>query len=67
MKIFTSILAGVVGGFILGIALSSMIGTFGMVFLNQPIGIKFLPYITALLCAIVVPMWSKKDKAVKHS
>ncbi|MCU9595739.1 DUF5957 family protein [Caldibacillus thermolactis] len=56
MRIFIAIIVGLLGGFILGVALSSFLGIFGMTMLNQPIGIKFLPYYTALLCAIVLPI-----------
>ncbi len=55
MKIFLAILAGLIGGFMIGIALSSSIGIMGMLFLNQPIGIKYLPYFTALICAMIAP------------
>lgn len=57
MKILLGILVGTIGGFILGIALSSMIGVLGMALFNEPIGIKYLPYFTAMLCGIVVPIW----------
>lgn len=62
MRTFLTILVGLLGGFVIGIALSSMIGIFGMLFLNEPIGIKFLPYFTALLCAIIVPMIEQKSR-----
>ncbi|MCR2822295.1 DUF5957 family protein [Lederbergia panacisoli] len=67
MKLIISIFVGIIGGLVLGIALSSMIGIFGIVFLNQPIGIKYLPFYTAILCAVVVPIWNNKVKTVKHS
>ncbi|WP_342389194.1 DUF5957 family protein [Salinicoccus bachuensis] len=61
MRIFLAMIVGVVGGFILGIALSSMIGVLGMMVFNQPVGIKYLPYFTALGCAILVPMIDHKS------
>ncbi|WP_249315662.1 DUF5957 family protein [Bacillus sp. FJAT-49711] len=67
MKLFSAIFISVIGGFILGIALSSIIGIFSVIFLNQPIGIKYLPFYTALLCAVVVPIWHNKVNTVKHS
>jgi Family of unknown function (DUF5957) len=60
MKTFIAIIIGVIGGFILGLALSSFIGIVGMILFDQPIGIKFLPYYCSVICAIIVPMWSKK-------
>ncbi|GFZ80387.1 hypothetical protein GCM10010978_21840 [Compostibacillus humi] len=60
MRLFLSVFIGLVGGFLLGIALSSMIGIIGMWFIGQPIGIKYLPYFTAILCAIVVPALDQK-------
>ncbi|GGB50037.1 hypothetical protein F3157_11590 [Virgibacillus dakarensis] len=60
MRNFLAIIVGLIGGFILGIALSSFIGVFGMIVFDKPIGIKYLPYFTALLCAILVPLWSNK-------
>lgn len=60
MRTFLAILIGLVGGFILGIALSSFIGIVGMTFFDKPMGVKFLPYYTAIICAIIVPLWSKK-------
>jgi hypothetical protein len=60
MRLFLSVFVGLVGGFLLGIALSSMIGIIGIWFVGQPIGIKYLPYFTAILCAIVVPAIDQK-------
>lgn len=65
MKIFVAIIIGLIGGFILGVALSSFLGIFGMTVLNQPLGIKYLPYITAFICAIVLPVLEYK-KQVKQ-
>lgn len=65
MKIFVAIIVGLVGGFILGVALSSFIGILGMTVLSQPLGIKYLSYITAFICAIVLPVLEYK-KQVKQ-
>lgn len=65
MKIFVAIIIGLIGGFILGVALSSFIGILGMTVLSQPLGIKYLPYITAFICAIVLPVLEYK-KQVKQ-
>lgn len=60
MRIFLAVLVGFIGGFILGIALSSFIGVFGMILFDTPIGIKYLSYFTAMLCAVVVPIIDQK-------
>lgn len=65
MRLFLAVIVGFIGGFILGIALSSVIGVFGMMLFHEPIGIKFLPYFTALLCAIVVPYIDTKSQTKK--
>jgi len=58
-------IVGVVGGFILGIALSSFIGVFGMMFFDQPMGIKYLPYFSSFICAIAVPYMDSKTMKEK--
>ncbi len=64
MKIFIAMIVGLIGGFILGIALSSFIGVIGVAVFDKPMGIKYLPYLTSFLCAIVVPMIEyKRSKA----
>ncbi|WP_404450997.1 DUF5957 family protein [Virgibacillus necropolis] len=62
MRTFLAILVGLFGGFILGIALSSFIGILGMTFLGEPIGIKFLSYYTAFICAVLVPILDQKSR-----
>lgn len=61
MRIFLSILVGIIGGFVLGIALSSFIGVLGMILFNEPMGIKYLSYYTAFICAVVVPIIDQKS------
>ncbi|TFJ92361.1 DUF5957 family protein [Lentibacillus salicampi] len=61
MRIFLGILVGLIGGFVLGIALSSFIGVLGMILFNEPVGIKYLSYFTAIICAIVVPIMDQKS------
>ncbi|QGH33730.1 hypothetical protein GI584_06730 [Gracilibacillus salitolerans] len=63
MRTFIAIIVGLLGGFVLGIALSSFIGILGMTLFNTPIGIKFLPYYTAIICAILVPFLDHKQKS----
>jgi hypothetical protein len=61
MRVFAAVLLGVLGGFVLGIALSSVIGIVSMGVFNQPFGIKFLPYFTAVICAVLVPVIDQKS------
>lgn len=61
MRIFLGIIVGLIGGFVLGIALSSFIGVMGMMLFNEPLGIKYLSYFTALICAVVVPIIDQKS------
>ena len=56
------LLVGCIGGFMLGIALSELIGVFGMVLFDKPIGIKYLPFYTAILCVVLVAIISQKGK-----
>ncbi|PWA11927.1 hypothetical protein DCC39_08285 [Pueribacillus theae] len=68
MQLVLAVFTGAIGDFILGIVLSGFIGVFGMFLFDEPIGIKFLPYFTAFLCAIVVPIWTNKKipKSFNH-
>jgi hypothetical protein len=61
MRIFIAILVGIIGGFVLGIALSSFIGVLGMILFNEPMGVKYLSYYTAIICAILVPIIDQKS------
>ncbi|KRG16757.1 DUF5957 family protein [Lederbergia galactosidilytica] len=65
MRLFLAVIVGIIGGFILGIALSSFIGIWGVVLWNEPMGIKFLPYFTSFICAIIVPMIELKSQ-IRH-
>ncbi|KRG15699.1 hypothetical protein ACA30_04985 [Virgibacillus soli] len=65
MRLFLAVIVGIIGGFILGIALSSFIGILGVVLWNEPMGIKFLPYFTSFICAIIVPMIELKSQ-IRH-
>ena len=65
MRVILGIIVGIIGGFILGIALSSFIGIFGMVFFEQPMGIKFMPYVISFICAIAVPYMDSKTMKEK--
>ncbi|MDT9025192.1 DUF5957 family protein [Rossellomorea yichunensis] len=61
MRTFAAIILGLIGGFVLGIALSSVIGIISMGLFNQPFGIKYLPYFTAVICAILVPVMDERS------
>ncbi|GIN58533.1 DUF5957 family protein [Lederbergia ruris] len=63
MRLFLAVIVGIIGGFIVGIALSSFIGILGMVLWNEPMGIKFLPYFTSFVCAILVPLIDHKSQS----
>lgn len=60
MRLLLSILVGIFGGFILGIILSEFIGILGMTIFQKPIGIKYLPFYTAILCTLIVLIYNKK-------
>ncbi|WP_430786612.1 DUF5957 family protein [Virgibacillus flavescens] len=65
MRIFIATIVGLVGGFVLGIALSSFIGIIGMLVFQEPMGIKYLSYFTAIICAVVVPIMDRKSREVR--
>ncbi|RIW29203.1 hypothetical protein D3H55_19605 [Bacillus salacetis] len=67
MRLFLSILVGLFGGFVLGIALSSVIGIISMTVFGEPFGIKYLSYFMAGICAVAVPIMDQKsmDRGVK--
>ncbi|WP_066186970.1 DUF5957 family protein [Gracilibacillus timonensis] len=62
MRTMLAIIIGIVGGFIVGIALSSLIGIIGMTVFGVPLGIKFLPYYMAVICAVLVPIVDSRRK-----
>ncbi|WP_174615488.1 DUF5957 family protein [Virgibacillus ihumii] len=61
MRMFLGIFVGLIGGFVLGIALSSFIGVLGMILFNEPLGIKYFSYFTAIICAVVVPIIDQQN------
>lgn len=56
MRIFVAIVINLVEGFIAGIVLSDVIGIVGFTLFDRLVGIKFLPFYCAVVCAIVVPI-----------
>lgn len=68
MRTFIAIIVGLIGGFIIGIALSSTIAILGMILFNEPIGFKYLSYFSAIFCAILLPIIEQKNRLnKKHS
>lgn len=63
MRTFIAMVVGLIGGFILGIALSSWFGILGMALFHQPVGIKFLPYICSAVFAVLVPIWDRRHES----
>lgn len=66
MRTFIAILVGLIGGFVLGIALSSFIGITSMLVYDEPFGIKYLSYYTAVFCAVVVPLADLKGRKAEQ-
>ncbi|WP_078378498.1 DUF5957 family protein [Sutcliffiella halmapala] len=62
MRTFITIIVGIIAGFILGIALSSFIGIAGHILVQKPLGIKYLPYYTSIICAVLVPYLDAKSR-----
>lgn len=60
MKTLVYAFAGMIGGFLLGIALSSLMGIIGMMLFKQPVGIKYLPYFTAVFGAVILPALARR-------
>lgn len=55
MRILATILIALVAGFIGGIILSEIIAIIGYVGFDRLVGIKFLPFYTAIASAIIAP------------
>ncbi|WP_020574219.1 DUF5957 family protein [Actinopolymorpha alba] len=53
-----------VGGFIAGIVLSEIIGILGMLIFDDAVGIRFLPILLAVLCAVLAPI---ADQRIRRS
>lgn len=64
-SIFIAIIIGFISGFILGIVISEWMGIYGMAALNQPIGIKFLPYVIAVIFAALASVIDYKSNNKK--
>lgn len=56
MRLMIASVVGLIGGFIIGVALSSFIGIISFKLFLKPFGIQYLPYICALAGAVVVPV-----------
>lgn len=66
MRTFIAIIVGLIGGFIIGIALSSTIAILGVILFHEPIGFKYLSYFTAIFCAILLPIIDQKSRLKKN-
>ncbi|GAB2540514.1 DUF5957 family protein [Gracilibacillus alcaliphilus] len=60
MRILVGVILGWFGGFILGIAFSSIIGIVTLTLFDIPMGIKFLSYFTAFIGAVLVPVLDRR-------
>lgn len=58
------LLGAVVGGIVGGFVLSGLIGIAGMLLLDRPVGIKYLPIILPIICVLVallfVNIWTPR-------
>ena len=55
-------LAGAAGGLTAGVILSNLIGIFGLILFDKPMGIKFLPFYMAACSAVLLPAWQLKKR-----
>lgn len=53
-------LGGAAGGFTAGILFSNVIAIVGLILVDKPIGIKFLPIYMAACSAVILPAWQYK-------
>ncbi len=61
-SLFSWAVIGVVGGFIGGLLLSTIIGIIGFLLFEKQLGIKFLPFYLAFISSILVPVWMYKKR-----
>ena len=60
------VLMAVIGGFIGGIVLSQIIGVIGFLTLDQPVGLRGLPVILAIVAAGIALYWTRlPDRSVR--
>jgi hypothetical protein len=62
MRILIALVVGLAGGFLLGLVLSQVIAIVGLLLVNQPIGIKFLPIYLALAGAVIAPIVEARNR-----
>jgi hypothetical protein len=62
MRIVIALVVGLVGGFLLGLVLSQVIAILGLLLVNQPLGIKFLPIYLALAGAVIAPIVAARSR-----
>lgn len=65
MKTLLVVLFGLIGGYVFGVVLAEIVGIASFLLFDRPVGIKFLPVLLAVLCAVVgaVSVWRKAGKA----
>ncbi len=56
MNKWVAVILGLVGGFVIGLVVSEMIGIVGKLAFDRTAGIKFLPIYTAVACAVIAPV-----------
>lgn len=61
MRIMIAAVTGILGGFIIGVLLSSIIGILSFQLFFKPFGIPFLPYLCALAGAVAVPVIDRRQ------
>ncbi|TMV51437.1 hypothetical protein FE783_06570 [Paenibacillus mesophilus] len=53
MKTLIVVLFGLIGGYVFGIVLAEIVGIVSFLLFDRPVGVKFLPILFAVLCAVV--------------
>lgn len=62
MRSAATVTLAVIAGFLAGIVLSEIIGIVGLLVFDRIVGIRYLPMLTALLCAVAVAVWNHRRK-----
>jgi fructose-specific phosphotransferase system IIC component len=62
MRSAATVTLAVIAGFIAGIVLSEIIAIVGLLVFDRIVGIRYLPVLTALLCAVAVAVWNHRRK-----
>ena len=62
MRVFVALFVGLAGGFVVGLVLSQVIAIAGLLLVNQPLGIKFLPIYLAVAGAVIAPFIAARSR-----